>query len=138
MGQSRSPNVMVAVAGLACLSMLVLKALWPYIDPDLWWHLRVGQWIVEHGRLPQTDPFSQLGIETGKPWLAYSWLFELLVYGIYQTLGLAGIVLYRVVMAVAVFAAFCTLASGRKPRPLVWVVSVGLSSVTLFLVLTER
>jgi len=28
------------------------------VDSDTWWHLRAGQWILEHGRLPDTDPFS--------------------------------------------------------------------------------
>lgn len=28
------------------------------VDPDLWWHLRTGQWIVETGHIPRTDPFS--------------------------------------------------------------------------------
>src|SRR5919197_4765573 len=44
----------------------------PVLDPDIWWHLRVGQWVVEHGTVPQTDPFSQ----AGRPWVAYSWLYE--------------------------------------------------------------
>ena len=30
-------------------------------DQDIWWHLRAGQWIVEHGALPATDPFYNLG-----------------------------------------------------------------------------
>ncbi len=28
------------------------------VDSDTWWHLRAGQWILEQGRLPETDPFS--------------------------------------------------------------------------------
>src|ERR1700747_1300593 len=27
-------------------------------DPDFWWHLRVGRWMVENGRLPSTDLFT--------------------------------------------------------------------------------
>src|SRR6187200_1203291 len=30
-------------------------------DQDIWWHLRTGQWIAEHGQVPVTDPFSQYG-----------------------------------------------------------------------------
>src|SRR5262245_1106945 len=55
-------------------------------DPDIWWHLRVGKWICEHGATPFTDPFSQIG--QGEPWVAYSWLFELLMYGLHQVFGL--------------------------------------------------
>ena len=63
-------------------------------DPDYWWHLRTGQWMLAHGAVPTTDPFSSWG--AGKPWAAYSWLFELVIYGLYQRFGLASILLYKV------------------------------------------
>jgi hypothetical protein len=77
---------------LVCLySAPVVVALRPVGDPvpdaDVWWHLRAVQWIDEHGAVPQTDPFSQYG--HGKPWVAYSWLFEASLYGLYAWLGLA-------------------------------------------------
>ncbi|HEY8812222.1 MAG TPA: hypothetical protein VIO86_06990, partial [Candidatus Dormibacteraeota bacterium] len=27
-------------------------------DPDFWWHLRVGRWIIENGKLPSHDLFT--------------------------------------------------------------------------------
>jgi hypothetical protein len=27
-------------------------------DPDFWWHIRIGRWMVENGRLPSTDIFT--------------------------------------------------------------------------------
>jgi len=30
----------------------------PVQDPDFWWHIRIGQWMVDHGRLPSTDIFT--------------------------------------------------------------------------------
>src|SRR5262249_2219112 len=64
----------------------------PVCDPDLWWHLRVGEWVVEHRAVPTTDPFSAYG--QGKAWVAYSWLYEVLLYGLYSAIGLAGVVVY--------------------------------------------
>src|SRR5579862_2340341 len=55
-------------------------------DYDVWWHMRVGQWVVEHGTVTTTDPCSSYGHD--KPWAAYSWLFEVLLYGCYQGFGL--------------------------------------------------
>jgi len=73
-------------------------------DPDIWWHLRTGEWITQHRLIPRTDIFS--GPNAGKPWPAYSWLFEVLVFQIVHRLGLVGIVSYSVGM---VFAITCAL-----------------------------
>ena len=82
------------------LSLLYLiPAIWilqPVIsDADIWWHLQAGKWMVEHGTLPATDPFSAYG--EGKPWVAYSWLFEVGMYSLVQAFGEAGIILYTLV-----------------------------------------
>src|SRR5258708_1826423 len=47
----------------------------PILDPDIWWHLRVGEWVVQHRALPTNDPFTQ----EARPWVAYSWLYEVVV-----------------------------------------------------------
>jgi hypothetical protein len=98
----------------ALLAIPAVTALQPVSEYDTWWHLRTGQWIVEHGTVPTADPFSTTG--DNKPWVAYSWLFGLLLYGLYQALGLLGIVLYRVVLAVAVVAAIGRLVARRQPH----------------------
>ncbi len=72
-------------------------------DPDIWWHIRTGQWILQHHAIPRTDSFSSFA--AGKPWQAYSWLFEVLVYKLYSTFGLLGIVLYVGILVVAITAA---------------------------------
>lgn len=59
-------------------------------DPDLGWHLRTGQWILEHRAFPRVDPFSR--VTGGNPWQAYSWLFDLLLWKAYTWLGLSGVV----------------------------------------------
>lgn len=72
-------------------------------DPDIWWHLRSGEWIVQHHAVPHTDPFSSFG--AGKSWAAYSWLFEIGVLQLFQRLGLTGIVVYTTGMVLATTAA---------------------------------
>ncbi len=89
-------------------------ALQPVGDWDIWWHLRTGQWVAAHGTVPTTDPFSSYG--QGKSWIAYSWLFEVLVYELHQGLGLTGILLYRVVLALAIAVALHRLVARREPR----------------------
>jgi hypothetical protein len=69
-------------------------------DPDVFWHLRTGEWILQHHAIPQVDPFS--GPLAGKPWQAYSWLFEVIVIKLFQGLGLTGIVVYTSAMVLAI------------------------------------
>ncbi len=51
------------------------------LDPDIWWHIRTGDWIAQHHAVPHAGIFSQL---SGRPWAAYSWGFELFVSGLNQ------------------------------------------------------
>ncbi len=120
--------------------LYLMPALWvmkPVIfDPDIWWHLRTGQWILEHATVPTTDPFSMYGME--KPWIAYSWLFEVLVYGLHRGLGLIGILLYQIVLAIAVVAAVHHLVVKREPRFVVASGLVALATVAISADLTPR
>ncbi|HET9297511.1 MAG TPA: hypothetical protein VFP18_11515, partial [Candidatus Binatia bacterium] len=88
---------------LLLFSIPIILSMDPPIDPDIWWHLRVGQWIVEHGRVPYVDVFSSYG--AGKPWIAYSWLFDVLVFFLHRQFGLLGIVAFNVAMALAIAVA---------------------------------
>jgi len=84
----------------ACLAITSLTLGAGSANPDLWWHLRTGSWIVQHHRVPETDPFSAFGMN--KPWLAYAWLFDLAIYGFYRWLGLIGPAVCVVSIAAAV------------------------------------
>lgn len=106
------------------------------MDPDMWWHLRVGQWIQENGAVPRTDPFSAYGM--GRPWIAYSWLFEVLVYGLFQVMGFYGILLYRTCLAYAVAAAIHYFVAKRESRFMVQVYILFPAFLALGLLMTAR
>ena len=86
---SSDSRLLRLVVWTAVFAIPAVTALQPVTEYDTWWHLRTGQWILEHGTVPTIDPFSTYG--EGKPWVAYSWLFGLLLYGLHQGLGLLGI-----------------------------------------------
>ncbi|MBZ5641868.1 MAG: hypothetical protein LAO19_03840 [Acidobacteriia bacterium] len=44
------------------------------LDPDTWWHIAVGQRILQTHAWPQTDVYSWT--VSGTPWIAYEWLGE--------------------------------------------------------------
>jgi hypothetical protein len=108
----------------------------PVTDLDIWWHLRAGHWIVENGGVPSTDPFSTFGQD--KAWIAYSWLFEVLAYGFYRWLGLAGVVVLRMALALAVLAAVHRLVARREPSFVRGTALVTLAFVALLPLLRER
>lgn len=81
-------------------SIPTFQSILPVDDPDLWWHLRTGQWILQHGYVPMVDTFSTYGM--GKPWIAYSWLFEIIIYVIYSMSGLIGIVIFTMLMSLLI------------------------------------
>ena len=71
-------------------------------DPDLGWHLRTAQWIVQHRAFPRADPFSRITL--GHPWQAYSWLFELILLKAYNWLNLDGILVFVAAMMTLIAA----------------------------------
>jgi hypothetical protein len=91
-------------------AVCVIRSLASVGDPDIWWHLAVGKWILQHKSIPRTDYFSAYG--TGKPWAAYSWLFETISAWLVAHLGLMGLVLLNcLLVAVVVMALHRLIAS---------------------------
>lgn len=56
-------------------------------DPDFWWHLRAGQYMIENATVPHTDPFSFTA--QGQAWVTHEWLSEVLMYALYRAGGFA-------------------------------------------------
>lgn len=65
------------------------------VDPDMWWHVKVGQDILTHHNFPTTDVYSFSAF--GSPWIAYEWLGEI-IFGLATRLG--GIVALDLVLFV--------------------------------------
>lgn len=61
-------------------------------ETDIWWHLAAGQRFWQHG-LELTDPYSFT--EANHPWVRIDWLFQALLYPIYQRAGLPALILLR-------------------------------------------
>lgn len=134
---SHEPSPLLGVGLMALVYLIpVIWAVSDFGDPDLWWHLRTGQWVVEHRTVPTTEPFSIGGAE--EEWVAYSWLFEIAIYRIYQAFGLVGIQLYRVVMALLILAACHRLITLREHRCYFILALLGLSGLVLSPLLHER
>ncbi len=80
-------------------------------DPDLWWHLRTGQWIVETGHVPHTDPFSFT--RGGSPWVSHEWLSEILLYELWIHFGPGGVIVFSSIVTSAGFLLLYSRCPGK-------------------------
>ncbi len=100
-------------SALALVSLFGLTAR-PILVPDFWWHLRIGQYMVETGSLPRSDPFSYTS--AGKEWITHEWGSEVLMYWIYQASGWGGLI---VVFSIIITASFVIVYRRCAGKPFV-------------------
>jgi len=65
-------------------------------DGDTGWHIRTGDWILQHGRIPTVDFFSFT--MPGRRWYAWEWGWDFLFGFVHHWTGLAGVVFLNVVL----------------------------------------
>jgi len=100
------------------------------LDPDMWWHLSVGDWIVQNRSFPRTGIFSQLA---NRPWMAYSWGYEVLLSRAYAWWSFVGMALFGTVLTIAVaVAVFCMLYRISHRFWVSWALSIAVYSAFLF------
>ena len=101
-----------AIPALPRFSLIVLLlAAWSVLttglsefadDPGVGWHLASGEYILQHGKVPHTDPFLHAAGE--RPWVSDQWLSDLLIAVCYR-LGSFPYV-YAVLIAIYLFVFF--------------------------------
>ena len=87
--------------GAALVAATILNAAGRFADPDLWWHLKVGEVIWRNRAIPSSDLFSFTAY--GHPWTAHEWLSELTMYGAYSLGGYTGLMIWVSVLASIIF-----------------------------------
>jgi hypothetical protein len=111
---------------------MVLVLVRPISDPDVWWHLRTGQYIVQTKTVPRADLYSYTVF--GKRWIAHEWLSEVAMYSFYHLLGWVGL---TVIVAVVSAAVFLYLAHHCQAAFDVVIVSILFSHTAALVVLRE-
>jgi hypothetical protein len=97
--------------GVGIYALFLLAGNRLLIDPDTMWQITVGQWILEHGVVPETDVYSFT--MRGQPWTSTQWLAQVLYAKTYAIAGWSGPV---VLAAVAIAATFALLAGFLSRR----------------------
>jgi hypothetical protein len=81
------------------------------LDPDVWWHLKTGEWIVQHRAVPHTDPFSYT--RAGQPWTVHEWLCQVAIYGLFRWTGYTGLIIaFAAIISAAFFPLYLRCRAG--------------------------
>ena len=92
--ETRRIFVAVLVLGLFALAARNVA------DPDVWWHLRTGQLIIQNHQVFHADPYSFT--RYGQPWINHEWLSEVSMYSLYRLAGWGGLIIgFAAIIAVS-------------------------------------
>jgi hypothetical protein len=106
----------VVFAGILLWSFIAADGGWSRLlrDADAGLHVRIGDFILQTGHIPTTDPFSFT--RNGAPWSATEWLSAVLFSNLNAYFGLKGIVFLcgvTIVATLIVILRTCLLAGGN-------------------------
>jgi len=105
-------------------------------DPDFGWHLRAGEWILNHHGVAWTDPFSSYG--AGKPWHDYSWLFDIFFALLFRWLGFVGLLLVELAFRVTIPAFIYRLARLTGAGFWISTITAALAAYSMFSIYAPR
>ena len=114
---NRLEQAMLWFFGGAFVFFLFNYGIRPIHDPDFWWHLKTGEFMVQNGGLLQSDPFNFTGdgvvsaIEAVI--LKGYWLWQIIAYGLFSLFGFNGIFLLNF-LTIGAMAAVVILEMRRQ------------------------
>ena len=79
--------------------LAAVPILYPIVNPDLFWHLSAGRWIVDNGALPRADFLSFTA--PGRPWVDFEWLAQLAFLAAHGAGGLTGLWVLKILLLCA-------------------------------------
>jgi len=108
---SRMRGLLPLWVGISVYALFLLAGNRLLIDPDTMWQITVGQWILDHRAVPETDVYSFT--MHGQPWISTQWLAQVVYAKAYAISGWSGPV---VLAAAAIAGAFALLAKFLSRR----------------------
>jgi hypothetical protein len=102
-------------------------------DPDTLWHIRTGEWILSHARVPTVDFYSYTAV--GQRWISTEWLSEVLYALAYRIGEWRGVVILSAISCAAIVAIICfhLMANLRFSLAIAWTALTALVISHLFL-----
>jgi len=115
---------------LVLFSLVFLYGMRPNWSIDIYWHIKVGEWIVRHGAIPHTDIFS--AVDPSRPWTPFQWLYEVIVFLVDHAGGFFWLKIMHSTLYVAGFLLFYRFFRKNTPKP-----GYALFFITLLVFLSE-
>jgi hypothetical protein len=81
----------------------------------MWWHMKVGENILQTGELPRTDEYSYT--TDHHAWIPHQWLAEVTIYKAYQWGGLPGLMLWLGLIGTTLLGSLYLLCSAYSGNP---------------------
>src|SRR5579862_1606693 len=125
-----------AMLGVLLVARLVYAMNIFFVDPDVWWHIKVGQDILRSHRWPTTDPYSFTAAHT--PWIAYEWLGEMVLASVAKMGGIAALCALLMVVTSAAMLGLYYLATLRAGNCKAGFIPLFLMGPLVFLSFTLR
>jgi hypothetical protein len=97
--------------GISVYALMLLSGNRLLNDPDTMWQITVGQWILDHHAVPETDIYSFTMY--GQPWISPQWLAQVLYAKAFALFDWSGPV---VMAASAIALTFALLAANLSRR----------------------
>jgi len=96
----RALQLLALTSLLAFVMWRAFQLKFSVLDLDIWWHIKVGEWIVAHHGFPHSGILSRTA--AGRQWSAYSWGYEVLLSRAYDRFGLVGVAVFGTILTLAV------------------------------------
>jgi hypothetical protein len=100
--RARDPRWLVPALALFAIASTVKLGIRPVSDPDTWWHLKTGAYVLSHWRFDGPDPWVPF---SSRPFVLTQWLPEVVAEKGYQLFGLPAVAWLRCAAMLALLSA---------------------------------
>jgi hypothetical protein len=118
-------RLFVALFAIALFTMAVRETL----DPDMWWHLRTGEFILQNG-IPAQDVFTFTVPQNA--WVTHEWLSQLIMWLVYLAGGLPGLILFFAALIAWTYWLLYLACAGRPYLPAFIVLLAAITSAIVW------
>jgi len=92
------PTVLSILSVFILLGVLACSRV---VDLDIWWHLKTGEYIVNHKSLPTAAEFNYA--LPSQEWINIGWIFDVCAYAAYKVAGIPAVQVLKITVILSSF-----------------------------------